>query len=66
LYPEAKKLGSQLKYADQRGFRVALVAGPSELAAGTCQVKNLADKSSQELPWRESPAQLIEAIRKIL
>jgi histidyl-tRNA synthetase len=66
LYPEAKKLGAQLKYADQRGFRVALVAGSNELAAGTCQVKNLADKSSQELSWREGPAQLIEAIRKIL
>ncbi len=66
LYPDAKKIGAQLKYADQRGFRVALVAGSSELANGTCQVKNLADKSSQEVSWRDDPQQLIEAIRKIV
>ncbi len=41
LYPEPKKLGQQLKYADRRGFRVALVAGEDEFAAGTVQVKNL-------------------------
>ena len=27
VYPEPKKLGKQLQYADKRGFRVALVAG---------------------------------------
>jgi histidyl-tRNA synthetase len=66
LYPEAKKIGLQLKYADQRGFRIALVAGANELAAGTCQVKNLADKSSQEISWQESPEKLIEALRALL
>ena len=25
VYPEAKKLGKQLQYADRRGFRVAIV-----------------------------------------
>lgn len=66
MYPEAKKIGAQLKYADQRGFRVALVAGASELAAGTCQVKNLADKSSTEVAWRENPDQLVQAILKLI
>ena len=27
VYPEPKKLGQQLQYADRRGFRVALIAG---------------------------------------
>ena len=27
VFPEPKKLGQQLKYADRRGFRVALIAG---------------------------------------
>ena len=31
VYPEPKKLGHQLKYASQRGFRVAVVAGDQEL-----------------------------------
>ena len=41
LFPEAKKIGKQLQYADRRGFRVALVAGDDELAAGNVQIKNL-------------------------
>ncbi len=66
LYPEAKKIGAQLKYADQRGFQVALVAGASELEAGTCQVKNLSDKSSIEVAWRDQPEQLVQAIKKLV
>ena len=41
LFPEPKKLGQQLKYADRRGFRVALIAGQDEFARGVCQVKDL-------------------------
>ena len=48
MYPEPKKLGQQLKYADRRGFRVALVAGEDELARRTCQVKDLRTGDSQE------------------
>lgn len=66
LYPEAKKIGAQLKYADQRGFQVALVAGGNELEAGTCQVKNLSDKSSVEIAWRDHPDQLIQAIKGLI
>ena len=50
VFPEPKKLGQQLKYADRRGFRVALIAGDNEFAAGTCQVKNLATAQSQPVP----------------
>jgi histidyl-tRNA synthetase len=46
LYPEAKKLAKQLQHADKQGFRVALIAGPDELARGECQVKDLASKTS--------------------
>lgn len=66
LYPEAKKIGTQLKYADQRGFQAALVAGSKELDQGTCQVKNLSDKSSQEIAWKDNPQQLIEALKQIV
>lgn len=66
LYPEPKKLAAQLKYADQRGFRVALIAGSQELAAGTCQVKDLASKTSSEVSWREDAAPLVNAIRAIV
>jgi len=66
LYPEPKKIGAQLKYADSRGFRVALVAGSSELESGTCQVKNLADQTSREVSWRDDPQDLIRVISELL
>ena len=34
VYPEPRKLGQQLKYADRRGFRLALIAGSREFAGG--------------------------------
>ena len=42
VYPDAKKLGKQLQYADRKGFRIALIAGSDEFAKGVWQVKNLA------------------------
>ena len=50
VYPEAKKLGQQLKYAESRGFRVALIAGENEFAGGTWQVKNLATREQTTVP----------------
>jgi histidyl-tRNA synthetase len=48
VYPEARRLGTQLKYADRRGHRLAIVAGPQEREAGTVQVKDLRDEGTQE------------------
>ena len=39
LYPEAKKLGQQLKYADKKGFKVALVIGLDESARDVVNLK---------------------------
>ncbi|MEC7564171.1 MAG: histidine--tRNA ligase [Planctomycetota bacterium] len=50
VYPEAKKLGKQLKYADGRGFRYALIAGGDELARNVCQIKDLQSGESVEYP----------------
>jgi histidyl-tRNA synthetase len=66
LYPEAKKLGAQLKYADRRGFRVALIAGESEFAAGQIQVKNLATGETQTVPVKDGTSSLVSAVRAIL
>src|SRR3546814_8830762 len=41
VYTEPKRLGDQLKYADRKGFRIAIVAGDSEFADGTLTVKDL-------------------------
>ncbi len=66
LYPDPRKLAQQLKYADQRGFRIALIAGSQELDAQTCQVKDLANKSSQEVSLGNDAAELLAAIQAIV
>ena len=66
LYPEPRKLAQQLKYADQRGFRLALIAGSQELEAGTCQIKDLSNKTSLEVNWRDQPQPFVEQLRKSL
>lgn len=65
VFPEPKKLGQQLKYADRRGFRVALVAGESEFAASNIQVKNLATTTSQTVPLSPDATELIEALHQL-
>ncbi|MBL8823153.1 MAG: histidine--tRNA ligase [Planctomycetia bacterium] len=62
VYPEAKKMGNQLSYAEKKGFKLALIAGPDELAKGIWQVKDLAQRSSMEVP----ADQLVETIQRKL
>ena len=66
VYPEAKKLGQQLKYADQRGFRIALVAGSQELDAGQVQIKNLATKVSTTVSWRDTSDAFVDTLAKMM
>jgi histidyl-tRNA synthetase len=53
FYPEAKKLGQQLKYADKRGFRWAIIIGEDEWTKGFCQIKDLKTGESVECPIGE-------------
>jgi len=66
LYPEPKRLGQQLKYADRRGFRLAVIAGQDELAEGMCQIKDLRSGESETQPLEPDAAPVIEAIRRRL
>ena len=66
LFPEPKKLGQQLKYADRRGFRAALVAGENEFDAGQIQIKDLATTQSQTVPLEVDGAALLAALGKLL
>jgi histidyl-tRNA synthetase len=50
LYPEARKLGAQMKYADRRGHRLAVIIGEDEWDSQTAQVKMLATGRSTEVP----------------
>jgi histidyl-tRNA synthetase len=50
VFPDPKPIGKQLKYADRKGFRVALIAGPDEFAQGVWQVKDLKSGTSEKVP----------------
>jgi histidyl-tRNA synthetase len=62
VYPEGKKVGKQLEYADQKGFRVALIGGPAELERGEWKVKNLATREEAAVP----DAAVVGAVRAAL
>jgi histidyl-tRNA synthetase len=66
LYPEPAKLGKQLQYADRKGFRVAIIAGDRELAAGECQVKDLSMTVSETVSLADDAAAVTAAIQQIL
>ncbi len=66
VFPEPKKLGQQLKYADQRQFKIALIAGSDELDRGVCQVKDLRHKIGTEASWRSNAGPLLSAIENIV
>jgi histidyl-tRNA synthetase len=62
VYPEPKKLAAQLKYADQRGFRFAIIAGSREFDTGACQVKNMQTGDSRDCPLADGAQAVIAAI----
>ena len=66
VYPEPKSLGQQLKYADRRGFRVALIAGDQEMARETCQVKDLRTGQSREVSWSGQAREVVETVSALL
>jgi histidyl-tRNA synthetase len=66
VFPDAKKLGQQLKYADRRGFRIALIAGGDEFQNGVCQVKDLQTGEKQDVPLADNAAGVVAAVRMIL
>ncbi|MCA9122042.1 MAG: histidine--tRNA ligase [Planctomycetaceae bacterium] len=66
VYPDAKKLGQQLKYADSRGFLIALIAGANEFAARTVQLKNLRTGESEEVSLAEGSEALVSRIRAVV
>jgi histidyl-tRNA synthetase len=67
VFPEPKKLGQQLKYADRRGHRVALIAGSNEFEAGTVQIKDLVTGEKTEAAFDGADiGPLVAAIEAIL
>ena len=62
VYPEAKNIGKQMKYADKKGFRLALIAGGDEFASGQWQVKDLKNGTQESI----SVSALVDHLRSAL
>jgi histidyl-tRNA synthetase len=62
VYPEAKKVGQQLQYAEKHGFRAALIAGPDEFTKKVWKIKTLASREEKTVSAEDLPA----ALRKII
>jgi histidyl-tRNA synthetase len=61
-YPEPARLERQLKYADGKGIRFAVIVGPDEASAGAVMLKDLARREQRRVPR----AAAADAIRESL
>jgi histidyl-tRNA synthetase len=62
FYAESRKLGDQLKYADRKGFRLAVIAGDREIADRVVVIKDLASGDQATHPR----AGLGDTVRRLL
>lgn len=63
-YPEPKKLGQQLKYADRKGFPYVLIAGDREFSENVCQIKHLASGHSETLALENRAEAVVRFVRE--
>lgn len=66
VYPEADKIGRQIKYADARGIPFVAILGGDEIAGGTVTVKDLAAKTQRTYDQTAAGAAIREAIREAI
>lgn len=62
VYPEAAKLPKQLKFADRKGIRFALIQGPDEAASQSVTIKDLSNREQRTIPVVEAG----ETIKKMM
>ena len=64
VYPDADKLGKQIKYADGRGIPFVALLGDDEMKAGTVDVKDLAAKTQHTYEQSAAGAAILEALKR--
>ena len=64
VYPDADKLGKQIKYADGRGIPFVALLGDDEMKAGTVTVKDLAAKTQHTYEQSAAGAAILEALKQ--
>ena len=63
VYPDADKIGKQIKYADSRGIPFVALLGSNEVAAGTVTVKDLKAQTQNTYDQSAAGAALREALK---
>ena len=64
VYPDADKLGKQIKYADARGIPFVALLGDDEIKAGTVTVKDLTAKTQHIYERKAAGAAILEALKR--
>jgi histidyl-tRNA synthetase len=63
IYPESKPLREQFGYASSRGHRLAVIAGPDEIASNSFAVRDMTTRQQQKnLPRGELAARVASAL----
>jgi histidyl-tRNA synthetase len=64
VYPDADKIGKQIKYADSRKIPYVAILGSDEIQTHTVMVKNLAGKTQQAYPQADAGAAIREELTR--
>jgi histidyl-tRNA synthetase len=63
VYPDADKIGKQIKYADSRGIPFVALLGSDEIAKGTLTVKHLAAQTQSTYDQAAAGPAILEALK---
>ncbi len=66
VYFEEVRLSNQLKYANKKGFKIAIIAGENEFAENSVQIKNLVKGESVVCPVTEMVQQVKDILSTLL
>jgi len=64
VYPDADKIGRQIKYADSRGIPFVAILGGDEIARGTVTVKHLAAQTQTTYDQAAAGAAILEDLKR--
>jgi histidyl-tRNA synthetase len=64
VYPDADKIGKQIKYADSRGIPLVAILGSDEIANGTLTVKHLAAKTQYTYEQGSAGAAIVKELKQ--
>jgi len=64
VYPDADRIGKQIKYADSLGISVVAILGQTEIEAGTVTVKNLVAQTQETVPHEAAGAAILAGVKQ--